>query len=205
MTDGRRLGRDDRAQIEFEEFYREHYRGLRRYVHSRWPQSDSDSIANEAFARVWRDWEKIRGEKIAWAKVAAGRLAVDAFRAQHELLLEPTEMHARMSSAGTTSGSDHATIWQALESLPPRFRKAVTMRMLGYPNEDIARALGCKTESVSSYVSEARKLLAKQLGRRPRRRQRRTRTGNSDSAGDQGAGPPAADRLPRNHHDDEED
>jgi RNA polymerase sigma factor (sigma-70 family) len=207
VTDGRHPGQDDRARIEFEQFVRDHYRDVRRHVHDRWPQSDSGSIANEALEKLWHNWENISGEKIAWVKVTAVNLAIDAFRARRadrELLLEPTEMNARMSSEGPASDSDHATIRHALASLPPRFRKAVVMRTLGYPNEDIARVLGCRTESVSSYVSEGRKLLAKELGRRPRRRQRPTRAGNSDRARDQDAGPAAADQLPRNHDDNEE-
>jgi len=210
VTDGRRPGGDDRARIEFEQFFRDHYRSLRRYVHARWPRSDSGSIANEALERVWRNWNNISGEKIAWAKVTAGRLAIDACRKQRELPLEPTEMNARMTGAGPADELDRSKIRQAVEALPPRFRKALTMHLWGYPNEDIARALGCKVSSVSSYLSDARKLVAEQIGGGSRRRGTRTRehapgAGNPDGVQDRGAGPAAAGRLPRDHHDDEED
>jgi RNA polymerase sigma factor (sigma-70 family) len=185
VTDGRHPGQDDRARIEFEQFFRGHYPGLRRYVHARWPRSDSGSIANEALLRVWRNWKNINGTKMSWAKVTASRLAIDACRRQRELPLEPAEMNALMTSAGLTNDPDHARVRQALEALPPRFGRALVLHLLGYSNEDIARALGCKVSSVSSYLSDARKLVAEQIGGRSRRRAHRKR--------------------PRDHHDYEED
>jgi RNA polymerase sigma factor (sigma-70 family) len=215
VTDGRHPGQDDCARIEFEKFFRDNYPGLRRYVHAHWPRSDSGSIANEALERVWRNWKNIGGDKMAWAKVTAKRLAIDACRKHRELLLEPTEMNARMTSTEPTNDADRTRIRQAVEALPKRLEKAMTMHMWGYTNEDIARVLGCKVSSVSSYLSEARTLVAAQIGGRSRRRDRRTRAErspraenraeNPDSARDRGAAPSAAGRLPGHHHDDEED
>jgi RNA polymerase sigma factor (sigma-70 family) len=193
VTHGGSPGRNDHDRIEFEEFFKRHYRDVRRYVHSCWPQSDSGSIANQAFERAWRKRDSIHGDRIRWVMVTAKRLAIDACRKQRELPLEPTEMNARMTSAAIANDAARTRIRQAVEALPPRFQKALTMHTWGYSNEDIARAMGCKVSSVSVYLAEARNLVAKQIGGRPQGGERRARAAPSEG------------RSPRNHHDDEED
>ncbi|MER3501847.1 MAG: hypothetical protein C4295_10345 [Candidatus Fervidibacterota bacterium] len=53
-------------------------------------------------------------------------------------------------------------VWEVLEVLPPTYRKVLIWRFMeGLSHKEIARRLGCKTESVKVLINKAKKALKK--------------------------------------------
>ncbi|GLZ28229.1 hypothetical protein Lesp02_04190 [Lentzea sp. NBRC 105346] len=213
MTDARPPVDDDSAQRAFTEFFDGHYREVHQYVHSHWPQFDSESIVNATFEKVWKSWEHITGDRIKWAMRVAKNLAIDAWR-RHEVPMSLADIDEHMVGAGmltAEAGVEAQQINEALGELPPRLRTALLMHAYGWSREDIAEAMNCKPASVSHYLSQARDRMADLTGKRFRRRGRgkghgpAERTSKPDGSQDHGADGTAAVAESRQHrHDDEE-
>ncbi|KOV84118.1 RNA polymerase sigma factor [Nocardia sp. NRRL S-836] len=181
MTGDGRPGQEDRAVIEFRQFYSTKYDDLLGYVRHKWPHVDATSIVDETLKRVWQYRDKISGEWIAYAKATAKNLVMDEYRKPRELLLEPAEIHLRLISAEIPVDSDDPDdamvrrVENALNRLPAHLETAMRMKLNEFDNERIAREMDCTVTSVSQYLSRARGLMAKDLGTPVHRRQRGAR------------------------------
>src|SRR5918995_128057 len=97
-------------------------------------REDARDIAQEALARAYARWPKVRDKAGGWVAKVTTNLALDLLR-------------RRNRSAGTAA--QRADLVAALRQLPGRQRDAVVLRYLADLSEaDVAAALGCSVGAV---------------------------------------------------------
>ena len=161
-------------RAEFESLYEQHSREVWAVAYARWLDSDlALDIAQEAFLRLWRQWEE--GEAIqnprAWLLRVARNLAEDhaksAFRRNGT---QPPEVLNGVRSAQPAPVEEmekqelFAQLRAELEDLSPDDRKILTLRYaLEYDATRIAEMLSINVTAVHMRLSRARQRLAERL------------------------------------------
>lgn len=161
-------------QSEFERLYEQHSREVWAIAYARWMDSDlALDIAQEAFLRLWRQWEA--GDDIqnprAWLLRVARNLAEDhaksAFRRNGT---QPPEMLNGVRSRQPAPVDElekqelHAQLRAVLEELSPDDRRILTFRYaLDYDVAKIAELLSINATAVHMRLSRARQRLAERL------------------------------------------
>ena len=161
-------------RAEFEALYQRHNREVWALAYARWMDADAAlDIAQEAFLRLWKQWEK--GEEIqnprAWLLRVARNLAEDyvksAFRRHgtmapqmmngvHSKDIQPLEQLERQEAFAQLRG--------VLEQMPQADRDILTLRYaLDYDAQQIAELLGINATAVHMRLSRARQRLADRL------------------------------------------
>jgi RNA polymerase sigma-70 factor, ECF subfamily len=165
--DGAALVVTDAAEAAFAVFYTRRYRDVvklalaltgDRYV--------AEDLAQEAFARAWRDWERVAAcdRPEAWVRRVASNLAVSRWR--------------RLAAEGRALGrmalgrepevapipAEAEGFWREVRALPAVEAKVVALRYIAdLPVAEIAATLGCPEGTVKSHLHRARKRLAARL------------------------------------------
>ncbi len=164
-----RESKDD-ATTRFEQCYAAHrdrvYRLGLRYGGNR--TAFAEDLTHDVFLKLLKSGLNLDEiENIgAWLHTAAANLAVSRLRAEHSLLGRLSRWLTR--AAGRTEErspqvmlelkESAALATRALESLPPRQRVVVCMKLLdGATQREIAEALGISEASVSRLLARARK------------------------------------------------
>jgi len=115
----------------------------------------AQDLAQEAVARLCRDWRKVRrlDAPDAWLHRVARNLAHSHFRR----LGAGRRATERVLPAGTLSGTDDAVATRAvIAALPERERDAIVLRYyLGYSVRETAVALGCPEGTVKTLTHRA--------------------------------------------------
>jgi len=150
----------------FETFYRRERRSVigLAYVLSG-SRSGAEDLAQEAFLRALKAWDRISGydDPGAWVRRVVANQAVSGFRRRsaeaRALLRFGADTYAIPEIA-----DDAAVIWGAVRRLPKRQAQAVALRYLeGRAIADIARILECSENTVNTHLKRAKETLGQHL------------------------------------------
>jgi RNA polymerase sigma-70 factor (sigma-E family) len=126
-------------------------------------RSEAEDVAQEALARAFVHWRKIRGYAEAWVVRVAGNLAIDTWRKRRHV-----DGHRSTDDVpGVTPGpsAQRVDLHRALASLSKRQREVLVLRFLAdLPEADVARALGCSVGSVKQHASRGLATLRTTMG-----------------------------------------
>jgi len=146
----------------FEAAVRPHYAPLmRRLVLVLGDENDAEDIAQDAYLRAYRSWERFDGaDARAWLYTIALRLAFNQVRRRRRWLA----ILGRTEPAPWTDRSD-PDLWDALRRLDGRTRAALLLNVLdGYTHREIAAMLDVPEGTVASWISRGRAALRTDLG-----------------------------------------
>jgi RNA polymerase sigma-70 factor (ECF subfamily) len=122
--------------------------------------SEAEDVAQAAFARAIEQSHRFRGGNArSWFYTIGLRLAFNELRRRRPArpLVPEDEPTWAMTS--------EPDLWRALGELEPRQRAALLLSALdGYTHEEIARMLGVRTGTVSSWLSRSKARLREVLG-----------------------------------------
>jgi RNA polymerase sigma-70 factor (sigma-E family) len=164
--------RHQRAEAEFEEFFRNHHRELARLAYTMTgSQADADDIVGEGLASVWEHWDRVQAADHPRAYVrrivinlAANRVKQVVRQRQAVGLMGPI---VRWFHHGPDVGAA-VDLQAAVLTLPPRRRACVLLRhVLDLPEDEVARTLGISVGTVKSQTSKGLAQLRLVLGNNP--------------------------------------
>jgi RNA polymerase sigma-70 factor (ECF subfamily) len=145
----------------FEAAVRPHYANLvRRLVVVLNNENDAQDIAQDAYLRAFRSWQRFDGDDVrAWLYTIALRLAFNQLRRHRRWLaliprLEPKPWQDPFDP----------DLWAALRRLDPRTRSALLLNVVdGYTQREIGVILGAPEGTVASWLSRGRETLRREL------------------------------------------
>ena len=146
----------------FETAVRPHYANLvRRLVLVLGDERDAEDVAQEAYLKAYRSWERFDGIDVrAWLYTIALRLAFNHLRGRRRWLAAI----GRIEPKPWTDPSD-PDLWAALRGLDARTRTALLLNVVdGYTQAEIARMLSVPEGTVASWISRGRAILRRELG-----------------------------------------
>lgn len=152
-----------------------HAAALRAWLRGRYPVlSDPDNVVQESLTRVWRAGQSgtIRSPK-ALLFTTASHLALDELRRRKIAPFESLRENDHLSVLGDGVPTPDAIarreelelLTQAIQSLPPRCRQALTLRKLGLAQREIAARLGISESAVEAHLFKGVRGCAKFLAR----------------------------------------
>lgn len=161
-------------RAEFETLYQRHSREVWALAYARWMDADlAMDITQEAFLRLWRQWEA--GDKIenprAWVYRVARNLAEDAAKSAFRRNgTTPPDVMTGVRSADLAPPEKlereelFAQVRRLLGELAPADRDILTLRYaLDYDANQIAELLEVNVTAVHMRLSRARQRLAERL------------------------------------------
>ena len=151
----------------FEHFYLEEYPRVVDLAYAlSGSRSGAEDIAQEAFLRAYRDWDKVGSyeHQAAWVRRVAANLATSGLRRRLVEARALTRLAARREPALDPLPADNAGFWRAVRALPHRQAQAVALYYL----EDLSIAqtavvLDCAEGTVKAQLARARQTLARRL------------------------------------------
>jgi len=151
---------------EFVDFFADEYWPLRRLgflLTGNW--HDADELAQEAIARTFAAWRRLRRRDLAAAY--ARKVLVN----RHRSLLRRALVEARHAVVHRVEryepdlSGDDQLLWQALQQLPARQCTALVLRFyLDLPEAEVARLLSVPPGTVKSWVHRGLARLRQRLG-----------------------------------------
>lgn len=171
VVEPRRAHAEPRPQ-DYAAFYSQQFAGVLALVYSlvgSWPVAED--LAQEAFVRAYRDWQRIGAydRPDAWVRTVAVNAATSRFR---RLAAEARAVTRLAGRARTTwpdpLPEDLERFWVAVRRLPIRQAQAAALHC-GEDRSvaDIARIMGCAEGTVKTHLHQARRTLAQRLGLNP--------------------------------------
>ena len=157
--------------------------GPRLYRSVLYPRLGSAAAAEEAlsvtYIKVVERFGQFTWQNVGvypWLRVVAMRVALDALRARkREVLFEPADLQREIDSAETEDRSAEVIekhdlavarerVERALEQINPRYRRAITLRVLeGRSREEVARELEVSVSTFDVVLHRAMAALKKAL------------------------------------------
>ncbi|MDQ2848755.1 MAG: RNA polymerase sigma factor [Actinomycetota bacterium] len=125
------------------------------------PTADAEDAWSETFLSAIRSYPELPADANvqAWLVTIAHRKAIDITRARQRQAVPVGELPDRPSTVGDPEGND-PDLWQAVETLPDKQRKAVAYHYLGgLPYADIADILGGTTDGARRAAADGIKKL----------------------------------------------
>ncbi len=115
-------------------------------------RAEAEDVAQEALARAYARWRRVRDHAAPWVARVAANLALDQLRSKGRR--EQVDLPPDPSSAGAERAAlDRMELARLLASLPKRQREVVVMRYLADRSEaDTAQALGTSVGSVKRHA-----------------------------------------------------
>jgi RNA polymerase sigma factor (sigma-70 family) len=154
---------------EMEEFFRQHYNGVVRYLGSRKSEPGlAEEIANDALLVVYQKWTTLREpeKRKAYLFGVATNMWRSRKAGRDEQLQELTaELPERASSEAAVEGIlANETMLDLLDRLPDRPRQVLLLEYVyRFKIEEIARILGITAGAVKRYGHKGRGALRKLL------------------------------------------
>lgn len=124
--------------------------------------STGEDIAQEAFARAYRDWGKVQtyDNPGAWVRRVVANLAISRWRRRSSEQRALARLRGRDTEPATFEALDHE-FWQAVRSLPRRQALVIALRYIeDRPIRDIAGFLDLPEGTVKSLLHRARRRLS---------------------------------------------
>jgi RNA polymerase sigma-70 factor (ECF subfamily) len=121
---------------------------------------EAQDVAQAAFARALERRDRFRGgDARGWLYTIGLRLAFNELRRRRRLVALPDGGEPRWAM------QSEPDLWVALAQLDPRQRAALVLSTLdGYTHAEIAKMLGVRTGTVSSWLSRGKERLRGLLG-----------------------------------------
>jgi RNA polymerase sigma-70 factor (sigma-E family) len=182
MPVGRPVHRSARAAVDgqpegvrlpgrFEYFYLEEYPRVVALVYAlSGSRVGAEDIAQEAFLRAYRDWDRVGSyeHQAAWVRRVAANLATSGLRRRLVEARALTRLAGQREPAVAPLAGENAQFWAAVRALPRRQAQAVAL----YYFQDLsvqqtATVLGCAEGTVKAHLAKARRTLARQLQPEP--------------------------------------
>jgi RNA polymerase sigma-70 factor, ECF subfamily len=133
-------------------------------------REDAEEVAQEAFARAYRNLSKLRDRARfrGWLVRITWRLAIDIQRASRRRSLREKihlESSGREPCIDATVTHELANrVWQAIDGLPEKLRSVTILAGIEeYNTREVAELLGLPEGTVKSRLYEARQRLKKEL------------------------------------------
>jgi RNA polymerase sigma-70 factor (ECF subfamily) len=133
-------------------------------------REDAEEVAQEAFAKAYRNFSKLRDRKRfrGWLVRLTWRLAIDRQRSSKRRSLRE-QVHAgtteKEPGADITMSAELARrVWRAVDGLPDKLRSVMILAGIEeYNAREVAELLGLPEGTVKSRLHEARQRLRKDL------------------------------------------
>ena len=151
----------------FEAFYLQEYASVVKLAYAlSGSRSGAEDIAQEAFLRAYRDWERVGSyeHQAAWVRRVAANLATSGLRRRLVEARALARLAGRREPALDLLSASNAEFWRAVRALPQRQAQAVALFYL----EDLSVAqtavvLDCAEGTVRAHLAKARRTLARRL------------------------------------------
>jgi RNA polymerase sigma-70 factor (ECF subfamily) len=132
-------------------------------------REDAEDVAQEAFAKAYRNFRQLRDRERfrAWLARMTWRLAIDRCRATTRR--QRVEQTASLTPASTTAEAEAARdradeLWRAIDALPEKLRIVIVLASIeGHGVEEVAALLRLPAGTVKSRLFAARQRLKEQL------------------------------------------
>ncbi len=165
---------DEGRRAHFEELYQRHSREVWALAYARWMNADTAmDIAQEAFLRLWKQWEA--GEAIlnarAWLLRVARNLAEDYAKSSFRRngtsppqAMNGVQGHGPAPIESLEKEETFAQLRDVMSHLPTADREILTLRYaLDYDTNQIADMLSINATAVHMRLSRARQRVADRL------------------------------------------
>jgi RNA polymerase sigma-70 factor (ECF subfamily) len=157
---------DPAGRDSFESFFREHYASVvRALVIVCGREAEAEELAQEAFARTFERWERVRVMETPVGYVYRTAFNVNRNRLRHHAR---SLRHRALSTPETDPASEVETrseIRRVLAGIPASQREAlVLVGWLGLDAEEAGRVLGIEAASVRGRIHRARRTINQHLG-----------------------------------------
>lgn len=155
------------TSLDFEEFYESTRHRVVAFLYAVCgDRAEAQDAAQEAYARAWQRWTRLRSfdDPEAWVRLVGYRVAVNAWRRARNRLLAYRRHGAAV--AQPDPGSDDAVAVQAaLQRLPAEQRLVLVLHhLLDLPVDDIAAQTGISPNTVKTRLSRGRRRMAELIG-----------------------------------------
>jgi RNA polymerase sigma factor (sigma-70 family) len=151
----------------FEDFYLQEYSGVVKLAYAlSGSRTGAEDIAQEAFLRAYRDWQRVGSfeHQAAWVRRVAVNLATSGLRRRLVEARALARLAARRQPALDPLPAENADFWRAVRALPHRQAQAVALYYLGDLSiQQTARVLDCAEGTVRAHLAKARQALAHRL------------------------------------------
>jgi RNA polymerase sigma-70 factor (sigma-E family) len=151
----------------FEYFYLQEYPRVVKLAYAlSGSRSGAEDIAQEAFLRAYRDWDRVSSyeHQAAWVRRVAANLATSGLRRRLVEARALARLAARREPALDPLPADNADFWRAVRALPHRQAQAVALYYLeDLSIQQTARVLDCAEGTVRAHLAKARRALARRL------------------------------------------
>jgi RNA polymerase sigma-70 factor, ECF subfamily len=153
------------GELDFDEFYDASFRRVVGQVYAMVGSlTEAEDSVQEAYARAWQNWRKIRdyGDPEAWVRGVAFRIAVSSWRKAVNRLTA----HRRQAAGEYEPGlsTDRLAVVSALQQIQPELRQVIVLHyLLDRSVEQIGRETGVPSGTVKARLVRARKALAAHL------------------------------------------
>ncbi len=127
----------------------------------------AEELAQEALARAWHDWKKVKQleNPAAWLYHIALNLATSNFRRISAERRARDRIGPAMADHQDPDGADRQAVRNAVRALPPRQRTALILRYyLDLAFADIAELMDAPEATVKSHVRRALSRLRNESG-----------------------------------------
>jgi RNA polymerase sigma factor (sigma-70 family) len=151
----------------FEHFYLEEFPRVVKLAYAlSGSRTGAEDIAQEAFLRAYRDWDRVRSyeHQAAWVRRVAANLATSGLRRRVVEARALARLAARREPALDPLPAENADFWRAARALPQRQAQAVALYYL--EDRSIAQTavvLDCAEGTVRAHLTKARRTLARRL------------------------------------------
>jgi RNA polymerase sigma-70 factor (ECF subfamily) len=151
----------------FEAFYLQEYPRVVKLAYAlSGSRSGAEDIAQEAFLRAYRDWDRVGSyeHQAAWVRRVAANLATSGLRRRLVEARALARLAARPEPALDPLPAENADFWRAVRALPQRQARAVALYYLeDLSIQETARVLDCAEGTVRAQLAKARRTLARRL------------------------------------------
>jgi RNA polymerase sigma factor (sigma-70 family) len=164
--------RDGGAEVvqlpgRFEYFYLQEYPAVVALAYAlSGSRAGAEDIAQEAFLRAYRDWDRIGAYeyRVAWVRRVAANLATSGLRRRLVETRALIRLAGRWEPAVDPMPAENAEFWAAVRALPSRQAQAVALYYLEDRSiQQTAAVLGCAEGTVKAHLAKARRALARRL------------------------------------------
>lgn len=169
---------EDPPLDSLEELFRRYHRPVVAFfLHKGFGTEESRDLAQETFLRVYRYWERFRGESspVTWLFQIAANLYKNTLRSKATQKRDAEEVPLDSTDATDPETDDDALelmltaersqlVWESLEELPPQMKKAVMLRVKeDMKYREIAEEMDVSIETVKAHLYQARQHLRDRL------------------------------------------
>jgi RNA polymerase sigma-70 factor, ECF subfamily len=162
-------------EADFDEFYQANYGRIVAMVAAvLGDKGEAEDVAQEAFARCYTRWSRVRryDKPEAWVRQVALRIAIDSGRrlrrASRAIATLSAQRHSRTIQPGPGESLVVTDLGTALWQLPLREREVIVLHYLvGLPVEAIAQERGLPSGTVKTRLAAGRRRLVAELTNDP--------------------------------------